>query len=253
MGRLWRRDAVSASAEPALSVRGLSKLFGARVALDELQFDVQPGEMVAVVGPNGAGKTTLLSIVAGVQGSDSGSVSRHAREVGWVPQQPSVYSKLTVRENLRLFARLERLADVEASVQRMIRQTGLSDRADDRLQRLSGGNRQRVNVAVGLLSDPPLIALDEPSTALDPTQRARLWSFIGEIAKRGGAVLFSTHIVDEASRYADRVLILHEGRRMFFDAPSALIASQPQAPDFESALVAFLADEGAKADQEPAA
>jgi ABC-2 type transport system ATP-binding protein len=245
---------VSGGAEPALGVRGLSKRFGARVALEDVEFDVQPGEMVAVVGPNGAGKTTLLSIVAGVQSSGSGSVSRQAREVGWVPQQPAVYSKLTVRENLRLFARLERVADVEATVQRMLRQTGLADRAEDLLQRLSAGNRQRVNVAVGLLSDPPLIALDEPSTALDPTQRARLWSFIRQIAARGGAVLFSTHIVDEASRYADRVLILHEGRRLFFDAPSRLIESRPQAPDFESALVAFLAArQDAGLGKEPAA
>lgn len=231
----------AAPVEPSLSVRGLSKRFGERVALQDVDFEAQPGEMVAVIGPNGAGKTTLLSIVAGVQPASGGSVSRQASEVGWVPQQPAVYSKLSVRENLRLFARLEEVPDVDATVGRMLDQTGLTDRADDLLQELSAGNRQRVNVAVGLLSDPPVVALDEPSTALDPTQRARLWSFIATIAARGSAIVFSTHIVDEAQRYADRVLVLDAGRRRFFGAPAELAAGQPGSEDFESAFVSFLA------------
>jgi ABC-2 type transport system ATP-binding protein len=209
--------------------------------LEGVDLEVMRGEMVAVVGPNGAGKTTLLSIVAGVQSMSDGKVSREAREVGWVPQQPAIYSKLTVAENLCLFARLEGVSDVQGTVDGMLEQTGLGKRAHERLQRLSGGNRQRVNVAVGLLSDPPVIALDEPSTALDPTQRARLWDFIAGIARRGSAVLFSTHIVEEAQRYAQRVLVLDHGRRRFFGAPAQLAGNQPQAHDFESALVAFLA------------
>lgn len=229
--------------EPALSVRGLGKRYGQRIALRNVELDVKPGEMVAVIGPNGAGKTTLLSIVAGVQAPSDGSVSPAAGEVGWVPQQPAVYSKLSVSENLRLFARLEGIAKVDVAVDRMLEQTGLTERAGDLLEQLSAGNRQRVNVAVGLLSGPPVVALDEPSTALDPTQRARLWAFIAEIAKRGSAVLFSTHIVDEAPRYADRVLVLDEGRRRFFGPPSELAASQPGSVDFESAFVAFLASE----------
>jgi ABC-2 type transport system ATP-binding protein len=236
---------VSAAGEPSLLVRGLSKRFGERAALQEVDLEVRPGEMVAVIGPNGAGKTTLLSIVAGVQRPSAGSVSRSPSEVGWVPQQPAVYSKLSVRENLQLFARLERVADVQASVEKSLAQTGLRERADDLLAQLSAGNRQRVNVAVGLLSDPPVIALDEPSTALDPTQRARLWSFIGEIAERGGAVVFSTHIVDEAQRYADRVLVLDSGARRFFGPPAQLAAGQPGCEDFESALVSFLAQASA--------
>jgi ABC-2 type transport system ATP-binding protein len=239
-------SAAASAAAPALSVRGLSKRFGERLALSEVDFDVQAGEMVAVIGPNGAGKTTLLSIVAGVQAASGGSVSVQASEVGWVPQQPAVYSKLSVRENLRLFARLEKAADVEGTVEGMLAQTDLSQRAEDQLQRLSAGNRQRVNVAVGLLGRPPVVALDEPSTALDPTQRARLWSFIAQIAGSGSAVLFSTHIVDEAHRYADRVLVLDGGRRRFFGPPAGLAGSQPQCEDFESAFVAFLAG------QEPA-
>ncbi len=232
---------VLAAGEPSLSVRALRKRFGQRVALRDVDFEARPGEMLAVIGPNGAGKTTLLSIVAGVQGASGGTVSRQASEVGWVPQQPAVYSKLSVAENLRLFARLEKVGDVDGAVQRMLAQTGLRDRADDLLQELSAGNRQRVNIAVGLLSDPPVVVLDEPSTALDPTQRARLWSFISTIAARGSAIVFSTHIVEEAQRYADRVLVLDAGRRRFFGAPAELAASQPGCRDFESAFVSFLA------------
>jgi len=229
----------------ALAVSGLGKRFGARTALDGVSIDVREGEMVAVVGRNGAGKTTLLSIVAGAQRASEGAVSRPPGDVGWVPQQPAVYGKLSVAENLRLFATLEGVADVEATVARMLSQTGLAERAKDRVQRLSGGNRQRVNVALGLLSDPPVIVLDEPSTALDPTQRRRLWRFISQLAKDGTAVLFSTHVVDEAERYAGRVLVLDEGEQLFFGAPSELVAAAgvPGA-DFETALVAFLADAG---------
>jgi ABC-2 type transport system ATP-binding protein len=244
----------AATAKPALSVRGLCKRFGERVALHDVDLDVDAGEMVAVIGPNGAGKTTLLSIVAGVQPQSEGQVSRPAHEVGWVPQQPAVYSKLSVAENLRLFARLERVGDVARVVERMLAQTGLTERANERLARLSGGSRQRVNVAIGLLADPRVIVLDEPSTALDPSQRARLWSFICALAASGSAVLFSTHIVEEAERYAHRVLVLDEGERRFFGAPAELATGQPQAGDFEAAVVAFLA-EGAEAgatDEEPA-
>ena len=141
-----------------------------------------------MVGPNGAGKTTLLSIVAGAQAASSGSVSGQAvaagaRRIGWAPQQPALYSKLTVRENLRLFARLEGVSDAGTAVAAMLEQTGLGERADERVQSLSGGNRQRVNVALGLLADPYVLALDEPSTALDPGQRARLWGFVGALAR----------------------------------------------------------------------
>src|ERR1700684_8496 len=131
-------------------------------------------ERVAIVGPNGAGKTTLLSILAGVQRADAGDFELDAA-IGWAPQQSAVYSRLTVRENLRLFARLERVADRDAAVARMLEQTGLAERADERVEKLSGGNRQRVNVAVALLAEPRVLALDEPSSALDPAQRARLW------------------------------------------------------------------------------
>jgi ABC-2 type transport system ATP-binding protein len=228
-------------ASPALAAVGISKRYRSRQALRDVALDAAPGEVVAVTGPNGAGKTTLLSILAGIQAPTAGTVSRPPREVGWVPQQPAVYAKLSAAENLRLFARLERVADPAAAVAAMLAQTGLEDRADDEVGRLSGGNRQRVNIAVGLLADPPVLLLDEPSASLDPRQRERLWEFVGGLAARGRAVVFSTHNVGEAGRYADRVLVLADGEALFTGTPAELerIAGGDD-HDFEAAFVSFL-------------
>jgi ABC-2 type transport system ATP-binding protein len=186
-----------------------------------------------------------LSILGGVQRPTGGTVSRPPAEVGWVPQQPAVYSKLSVAENLRLFARLERVADAQGAVDRMLDQTGLRDRALDELGRLSGGNRQRVNIAVGLLSDPPVLLLDEPSSSLDPRQREVLWRFIAALARGGTTIVFSTHNVGEAERYADRVLVLADGELLFTGSPEDLHATVGNgASDFEAAFVRFLHDRG---------
>ena len=224
-----------------MNVRGVTKRFGERVALRDVSFEAADGELVAVIGPNGAGKTTLLSIVGGLLRADAGEVSRPPREVGWVPQQAAVYSKLSVAENLRLFARLEKVADPEAAVDRMLEQTGLRDRARDELGTLSGGNRQRVNIAIGLLADPPVLLLDEPSSALDPRQRERLWEFILGLARGGTTVVFSTHDVGEAERHADRVLVLADGELLFAGTPEELESEVGDgARDFEAAFVRFL-------------
>jgi ABC-2 type transport system ATP-binding protein len=236
---------MATSSGAAIAAAAVTKRYGRRDALRDVSFEAHPGEVVAVIGPNGAGKTTLLSILAGLQPPTSGTVSRTPREVGWVPQQPAVYAKLSVAENLRLFARLERVGDPDAVVARMLEQTGLGARADDELGTLSGGNRQRVNIAVGLLADPPVLALDEPSSSLDPRQRERLWKFIGLLAAAGTAVVFSTHNVGEAERYADRVLVLADGEVLFTGSPAdleALVGGDPR--DFEAAFVRFLHDRG---------
>jgi ABC-2 type transport system ATP-binding protein len=197
--------------EPACAARALTKRFGTRVALDGVSFEAGRGEIVGLVGANGAGKTTLLSLLAGVLAPDAGAVSVPGR-VGWVPQAAALYSRLSVAENLRLFARLERVGDVEAAVARLLKQTGLSDRAGEEVRRLSDGNRQRVNVALGLIGDPALLLLDEPTAALDPEQRERLWEFLGSLVARETTVLFSSHEPSEVERHAGRVLVLESGR-----------------------------------------
>jgi ABC-2 type transport system ATP-binding protein len=230
---------------PVLSVRGLGMRYGEREVLRDVSFDAAAGELVAVVGPNGAGKTTLLSILAGIQRPSAGSVNRTSSEIGWVPQQPALYTKLSVAENLALFARLERVADPDAAVERMLEQTGLRERASELVAHLSGGNRQRVNVAIGLLSRPPVLALDEPSTALDPGQRERLWSFIRGLAGEGTSVVFSTHDVNEVQRYAARALVLADGQLLFDGSPTAFLAQDGgTGGDFEDAFVSFLRARG---------
>jgi ABC-2 type transport system ATP-binding protein len=230
---------------PALAARAVTRRFGDREALRGVSFSAAAGETLAVIGPNGAGKTTLLAILGGVLAPTSGEVSRDPRDVGWVPQQPAVYGKLTVAENLKLFAQLERVADPDAAVARMLEQTGLGGRAGDELGTLSGGNRQRVNIAVGLLAEPDVLLLDEPSSSLDPRQRERLWDFVGALARGGTAVVFTTHNVGEAERYADRVLVLADGELLFEGSPEALHdAVGTQERDFEAAFVRFLHERG---------
>jgi ABC-2 type transport system ATP-binding protein len=231
-------------ADAALRADGVSKRYGDRVALRDVTFATGRGELVAIIGPNGAGKTTLLQIVAGALAPTAGTVSLAPEQVGWVPQQPALYAKLSVAENLRLFARLEKVADVEAAVERMLEQTDLKERARDEVGRLSGGNQQRVNIAIGLLRSPAALLLDEPSAALDPRQRERLWGFIGGLASEGTAVVYSTHDVGEAERYADRVLVLADGELLFPGTPTELERVVGDAADFESAFVRFLHERG---------
>jgi ABC-2 type transport system ATP-binding protein len=231
--------------QAALVVEDVSKDYGARRALQGISFVATAGERLAVIGPNGAGKTTLLQILAGSLAPSGGTVSRPPREVGWVPQQPSLYGKLSVEENLRLFARLEKVPDPDATVARMLEQTGLRDRAGDEVGRLSGGNQQRVNIAIGLLSEPPVLLLDEPSSSLDPRQREVLWHFVSGLADRGTTVVYSTHNVGEAERYADRVLVLADGELLFSGSATELTATvESPGRDFESAFVAFLRARG---------
>jgi ABC-2 type transport system ATP-binding protein len=234
----------------ALEARGIVKRYGRQPALRGVDFEAQPGELLAVIGPNGAGKTTLLSILAGIVRADEGEVHLPRGEVGWVPQQAAMYRRLTVEENLRLFARLEGRLEVETSVERMLEQTDLADRRHDQVARLSGGNQQRINIAIGLLAQPVVLLLDEPSAGLDPRQRARLWEFVSELAASGTTVIFSTHNIQEAERYGERLLVLADGDRLFDGGTEELRAAvQREAPeaadaDFESAFVAYLHHRG---------
>jgi ABC-2 type transport system ATP-binding protein len=233
-----------------VQARGIVKCFGEREALRGVSFAAEPGELVAVIGPNGAGKTTLLSILAGIAKPDAGEVDAPDGEVGWVPQQAALYRRLTVEENLLLFARLEGHEDPRASTEEMLELTGLRERREEIVARLSGGNQQRINIAIGLLSRPAVLLLDEPSVGLDPRQRARLWEFVSALADRGTTVIFSTHDIQEAERYGGRLLVLADGEALF-DGPTeglreAVRSEAPEAADrdFETAFVAYLHHRG---------
>jgi ABC-2 type transport system ATP-binding protein len=151
-----------------------------------------------------------------------------------------------VDENLRLFARLEEVADVDEAVERMLDQTGLRDRRDDQVGTLSGGNQQRVNIAIGLLSAPAVLLLDEPSTGLDPRQRERLWEFVLALAGGGTTVIYTTHHLVEAERYGNRLMVLADGEDVFTGTAGELHGAVPDSDgrDFEAAFVAFLRERG---------
>jgi len=238
-------NAPDRDAAPVIEARDLSMSFGDRPALRDVSFDAGAGELLAVIGPNGAGKTTLLTILAGIRRPGSGSITVPGA-VGWVPQQAALYRRLTVAENLRLFARLERVDDVDGAVARMLEQTGLGERTSDQVGTLSGGNQQRVNIAIGLLTAPSVLLLDEPSTGLDPRQRERLWEFVLALAGGGTTVIYSTHHLLEAEHYSDRVLVLADGERVFEGTSEDLHAAVPGSDerDFEHAFVSFLRERG---------
>ncbi len=167
-----------------------------------------------------------------------------------MPQQAALYRRLTVEENLLLFARLEGRDDPRGAALEMLELTGLGGRRAETVDRLSGGNQQRVNIALGLLSRPVALLLDEPSVGLDPRQRALLWDFVGALGERGTTVIFSTHDIQEAERYGERLLVLADGEALFDGSPEGLRAAvRSEAPeaasrDFETAFVAFLHHRG---------
>jgi ABC-2 type transport system ATP-binding protein len=233
-----------------VQARELTKRYGDREALRGVSFGAEAGDLVAIIGPNGAGKTTLLSILAGIVRPDGGEVETGGGEVGWVPQQAALYRRLTVEENLLLFARLERHPDPHTSCEEMLELTGLGERRGEIVARLSGGNQQRINIAIGLLARPAVLLLDEPSVGLDPRQRARLWEFVSGLAGGGTSVIFSTHDIQEAERYGGRLLVLADGEALFDGSPKGLReAVRREAPeaadrDFETAFVAFLHHRG---------
>jgi ABC-2 type transport system ATP-binding protein len=203
------------SSSPLLAARGAARRFGARTALEPVDLELHPSETVALVGPNGAGKSTLLALLAGALEPSSGRIeAAPGVRIGWVPQRPSHYGRLSALENLELFARLEEAAEPEAVARRLAEEFDLPPDAQPSAE-LSVGNRQRLNLALALLGDPQVLLLDEPTASLDPGQRRRLWELVARVREAGGAVCFATQNVDELDRFADRVALLQAGRLTF--------------------------------------
>jgi ABC-2 type transport system ATP-binding protein len=227
-----------------VEARGAGRRYPGRVALAPIDLEVRAGESVALLGPNGAGKTTLLTLLAGAGDATEGSIVRAAGRTGWVPQRPALYRKLTARENLRLFAELEQLERPHEEAERLLAAVDLLEAADRPAQDLSVGNVQRLNVAIGLVADPAVVFLDEPTASLDPRQRAALWQLLQGVTERGGAVVFATQNVEEAHTRADRLVVLQEGRLVFAGAQEAFWqeagVEDTSAGAFELAFVRFL-------------
>jgi ABC-2 type transport system ATP-binding protein len=220
---------------PVVEIENLRYRYGDRVALDGLSFSVEEGEMFALLGPNGSGKTTLFRLLSTLYtpvegtirifGADlAGDPASVRKRIGVVFQNPSLDPKLTVEENLIHQGRLYGLsgAKLRTRIGEMLERLHIRDRAGDRVETLSGGLSRRVELARGLLHQPGLLILDEPSVGLDPGARHDLWAYLAELRTREGVTLLvTTHLVEEADR-ATRVLVLNEGRIVALDTPRAL-------------------------------
>ena len=193
-----------------LVAHGAGRRFGVRRALDPVDLALAPGDAVALVGPNGAGKSTLLALLAGVLAPSEGRVERAAGvRVGWAPQRPAHYGRLSPRENLELFARLARLPDPGPAAERALASLEVPGERRQSNE-LSVGMRQRLSIALALLGEPEVVLLDEPTAALDEPRRARLWELVDAVRARGGAVCFATQVAEDVAR-ASRVVSIDEG------------------------------------------
>ena len=207
-----------------LSVRGLRKRFGERVAIDGVGFAIKAGEIYGLLGPNGAGKTTSISMIAGILARDAGEVEidginidagppARAR-VGIVPQAITLYLDLTARENLHFWGRMYDLRGdrLRRAVEEALQAVGLTKRADDIVSIYSGGMQRRLNLACGLLHQPKLLILDEPTVGVDPQSRSAIFDLVERLRDEGTAILYTTHYMEEAERLCTRIGIMDMGK-----------------------------------------
>ena len=218
----------------AIEMRGVRKAFGEIQAVDGLDLDVPEGICLGLLGPNGAGKSTSMRLLTGQAIADEGEINvlghalpadaKVARgEMGVVPQLDNLDVDVTVEDNLSVFARLYRVGDVGEAVDRSLALARLTDRRKDAVDRLSGGMRRRLLLARGLVHQPNLVLLDEPTVGLDPQIRTELWSLIDSLRGAGSTILMSTHYIEEAERLADEVALMTEGKIISRGKPSDLI------------------------------
>jgi lipooligosaccharide transport system ATP-binding protein len=218
----------------AIELRNVVKRFGSITAVDGLDLDVPAGICLGLLGPNGAGKSTTMRLLTGQAIADSGELrvlefdlprqAKAARAVmGVVPQLDNLDVDVTVEDNLAVFARLYRVDDVWAAVDRSLELARLTDRRKDAVDELSGGMRRRLLLARGLVHEPRLVLLDEPTVGLDPQIRAQMWSLIDGLRTRGATILMSTHYIEEAERLADEVAVMAHGRVVARGKPAELI------------------------------
>ena len=218
---------------PVIQVSGIRKTYGRTVAVDEVSFDVNDGEIFGLIGPNGAGKTTTMECIEGLRTHDRGTISvlgldpfrdvyKLQERIGVQLQQAQLQKRIKVWEAVDLWASLYRKKTVDA--ERLLEQLGLSDKRDARFMNLSGGQKQRLFIALALINDPEVVFLDELTTGLDPQARRAIWDLVRGIRERGKTVFLTTHLMEEAERLCDRVAIIEHGRIIDIDTPERLVA-----------------------------
>jgi ABC-2 type transport system ATP-binding protein len=216
---------------PVVHVEGIRKHYGRTIAVDEVSFDVRPGEIFGLIGPNGAGKTTTMECVEGLRSPDRGTIAvlgldpvrdvyRLQDRIGVQLQEAQLQKRIKVREAVDLWASLYRKS-VDAG--HLLEQLGLVEKQNAWFMTLSGGQKQRLFIALALINDPELVFLDELTTGLDPQARRAIWELVRGIRQRGKTVFMTTHLMDEAERLCDRVAIIDRGRIIDIDSPAALV------------------------------
>ena len=218
-----------------LTVRNLRKAFGSLVAVNDVSFSVDRGQLVGLLGPNGAGKTTTVSMLTGLIAPDrgevvidghrlSGDTDAAKRRIGLVPQDLALYDELSARENLRFFGALYGLsgAALDRAIAAALALVELADRARDRVRTYSGGMKRRLNLAAGLLHDPDILLLDEPTVGVDPQSRNAIFDNLETLKRRGKALLYTTHYMEEAERLADRIVVIDHGSVIADDTVAGL-------------------------------
>jgi ABC-2 type transport system ATP-binding protein len=244
-----------------LNVRGLSKSYGERRAVDGVAFQVRAGQTVGLIGPNGAGKSTTVSMICGLLRPDGGSVefdgvaigpgaSAVKRKIGFVPQDLALYEDLSARENLRLFAALYAIRGraMAARCDEVLALVNLQERAGDKPATFSGGMKRRLNIAAALMHDPQLLILDEPTVGVDPQSRNAIFDTLEQLKAMGRSLIYTSHYMEEVERLADHIVIIDHGKVLADESPAALYARLPSQaalrvdlPEAAPALVQALA------------
>src|SRR5436190_8206991 len=208
-----------------LTINHLRKTFGTLVAVDDVSFALDAGQLVGLLGPNGAGKTTTVSMIAALVTPDRGEVlvagrrlqgdtDPNKRRIGLVPQDLALYDELSARDNLRFFGALYGLSGraLDAAIRAAVDLVGLADRIGDRVKDFSGGMKRRLNLAAGILHDPDILLLDEPTVGVDPQSRNAIFDNLEVLKSRGKALLYTTHYMEEVERLADRIVVMDHGK-----------------------------------------
>jgi ABC-2 type transport system ATP-binding protein len=217
---------------PVIQVSAIRKTYGSTVAVDEVSFEVNDGEIFGLIGPNGAGKTTTMECIEGLRTPDRGAISvlgldpfndvyKLQERIGVQLQQAQLQKRIKVWEAIDLWASLYRRKAIDG--ERLLEQLGLTDKRNAWFMNLSGGQKQRLFIALALINDPELVFLDELTTGLDPQARRAIWDLVRGIRERGKTVFLTTHLMEEAERLCDRVAIIEHGRIIDIDSPGNLV------------------------------